>query len=79
MRSLAVVLGLFLAVQQVAAQAPSSAPPPNCSPLAAVPRDTSAMCELVEEFLSAESGMRVKQECNRGEHPRCHFLLQSVA
>lgn len=51
----------------------------HCCPLAAITRDTPAMCGLVEEFLSSSSGMRVKEMCVRGEHPRCHFVVRSVA
>ena len=49
----------------------------KCCPLAAVTRDTPAMCGLVESLLESASGLKVVEHCARGEHPRCHFLLST--
>lgn len=50
-----------------------------CCPLAAISRETPDVCVLMEEFLSSASGLRMRERCERGEHPRCSFIIGSVA
>jgi predicted ArsR family transcriptional regulator len=50
----------------------------SCCPLAAITRKTPEMCELVESLLASTSGLRVSEQCVRGEHPRCLFSIDST-
>jgi len=43
-------------------------------PLAAVTRQTPEVCQLIEALLSAASGTRLRERCERGAHPRCAFV-----
>lgn len=51
-----------------------------CCPLAAIARQTPAICTFMEGVLSTAAGRPVQEQCERGEHPRCEFrLLQTIA
>jgi predicted ArsR family transcriptional regulator len=47
----------------------------RCCPLAAITRDIPEVCNLVESMLGSASGLGVTEECSRGEHPHCNFLI----
>lgn len=47
----------------------------RCCPLAAVTRNTPEVCGLVESLLESSSGLAVTEQCVRGAHPRCSFLV----
>jgi predicted ArsR family transcriptional regulator len=42
-------------------------------PLATITRQTPEVCQLMEALLSAASGIRLRERCERGAHPRCAF------
>ena len=46
-----------------------------CCPLAALTRETPEVCQLVESMLTAASGVQFREACERGEHPRCRFIV----
>ncbi|HKH92287.1 MAG TPA: hypothetical protein VKA54_10795, partial [Gemmatimonadaceae bacterium] len=47
-----------------------------CCPLAAATRTTSEGCKLLEGALAATlPSHRVRERCERGEHPRCAFVV----
>jgi predicted ArsR family transcriptional regulator len=48
----------------------------QCCPLAAITRDRSEVCDMVASLLTSASGLSVRDECVRGEHPRCHFVVE---
>ena len=43
-------------------------------PLAAISRETPEICVLMESLLSSASDTRLKERCERGDHPRCQFV-----
>jgi predicted ArsR family transcriptional regulator len=47
----------------------------ECCPLATITRDTSEMCQLMESLLASASGLPMREQCARGEHPRCSFVV----
>jgi DeoR family transcriptional regulator, suf operon transcriptional repressor len=47
----------------------------NCCPLAAVTRDTPEVCGMMAAALEAASGLKTREQCARGDHPRCGFEL----
>jgi predicted ArsR family transcriptional regulator len=47
----------------------------TCCPLAAVTREGPEVCQLMEEALTAASGVTMRERCARGEHPRCAFVV----
>lgn len=48
----------------------------SCCPLGAVTRTTPESCKLLEGALDATlSSFQVRERCERGEHPRCVFVL----
>ena len=50
-----------------------------CCPLAAATRTTSEGCKLLEGALAATlPSHRVRERCERGEHPRCAFVVSRV-
>lgn len=42
-------------------------------PLAAVVADHQVMCRMMEALLSELAGVEIRERCERGERPRCHF------
>ena len=46
-----------------------------CCPLGSVTRHDAAVCTLFEGMLSAATGLDVREQCERGEHPRCAFVV----
>jgi len=50
----------------------------QCCPLSAITRETPEMCGLMEAFVSAASGLETHEQCARGLHPRCSFLVKSA-
>jgi len=51
----------------------------NCCPLSAITRETPQMCGMMEAFVSAASGLETHEQCERGLHPRCSFLVKSAS
>jgi predicted ArsR family transcriptional regulator len=49
----------------------------KCCPLAVITRDTPEACQLMEAVLNSASGLPVREQCTRGEHPRCSFVIQA--
>jgi DeoR family suf operon transcriptional repressor len=49
----------------------------QCCPLAAVSRQTAHACIIVESMLTVASGRPVREACERGDQPRCRFLITS--
>ena len=47
----------------------------SCCPLASLTRETPEVCQLVESMLTAASGVQFRETCERGEHPRCRFIV----
>jgi predicted ArsR family transcriptional regulator len=50
-----------------------------CCPLGVVTRHSPELCTLVEAMVGAASGLPVRQECERGDHPRCAFVMGVAA
>ncbi|MFL5620421.1 MAG: helix-turn-helix transcriptional regulator [Gemmatimonadaceae bacterium] len=51
----------------------------SCCPLGAVTRTTPESCKLLEGALDATlPSHRVRERCERGEHPRCLFVLRAA-
>ena len=46
-----------------------------CCPLAAVATDRPEICALAESLVSAVAGVPVHERCERGERPRCRFVV----
>jgi len=44
-------------------------------PLASAVRAEPATCTLVESLLARHAGVRARQECEHGPHPRCRFRI----
>jgi predicted ArsR family transcriptional regulator len=68
------VLGSFGAPATVKTQAKERVVSNTFCPLAAVTRQTPEVCQLMESLLSAASGIRLRERCERGAHPRCAFI-----
>jgi len=68
------VLGSFGAPATVKTQAKERVVRNTCCPLAAVTRRTPEVCQLMEALLSAASGTRLRERCERGAHPRFAFV-----
>lgn len=50
----------------------------SCCPLGAVTRTAPESCKLLEGALNATlPSYRVRERCERGEHPRCVFVLRA--
>lgn len=49
----------------------------KCCPLAVITRETPEACQLMEAVLHSASGLPVREQCARGEHPRCSFVVQA--
>ena len=49
----------------------------KCCPLSVITRETPEACHLMEGVLNSASGLAVREQCSRGEHPRCSFIIQS--
>ena len=49
----------------------------RCCPLAAITRETPEVCQLMEQLLTSASGIAMREQCDRGEHPRCAFAAKS--
>ena len=50
----------------------------SCCPLGAVTRTTPECCKLLEGALEATlPSHRVREQCERGEHPRCVFVVRA--
>jgi predicted ArsR family transcriptional regulator len=49
----------------------------RCCPLSAITRETPEACRMMESLLSSASGRQVRESCERGEHPRCSFIIGS--
>ena len=47
----------------------------TCCPLAAITRDTPEVCQMMEAALGSASGLGIKERCERGDHPRCSFVV----
>jgi predicted ArsR family transcriptional regulator len=46
-----------------------------CCPLGLMTRESAAMCSMIEGALSTASGMPVTEHCDRGDHPKCMFVI----
>ena len=68
------VLGSLGTAATVKTQAKERVVTNTCCPLAAVSRQTPEICQLMEALLSAASGVRLRERCERGAHPRCAFV-----
>ena len=68
------VLSSFGAPATIKTQAKERVLSNTCCPLAAVSRGTPEICQLMEALLSASSGTRLRERCERGAHPRCAFV-----
>jgi predicted ArsR family transcriptional regulator len=68
------VLSSFGAPATIRTQAKERVLSNTCCPLAAVSRDTPEICQLMEALLSASSGTKLRERCERGAHPRCAFV-----
>src|SRR5262245_45380918 len=68
------VLANFGTPAMVRTQAKERVVTNTCCPLAAVSRHTPEICQLMEALLSAASGVRLRERCERGAHPRCAFV-----
>ena len=47
----------------------------SCCPLASITRESPEMCRMMEAAVETASGMKTREQCVRGAHPRCHFEL----
>jgi predicted ArsR family transcriptional regulator len=48
-----------------------------CCPLGSVTRDEADACTLFEGMLREATGLHVREQCDRGAHPRCAFIVAS--
>ena len=68
------VLSGFGAPATIKTQAKERVLSNTCCPLGAISRETPEICQLMEALLSASSGTRLHERCERGAHPRCSFV-----
>jgi predicted ArsR family transcriptional regulator len=47
----------------------------SACPLAELVRENPEVCRVVEALVAEVTGLSAKEECDRGEHPRCTFLV----
>lgn len=47
----------------------------NSCPLAELVRENPEVCRAVEALVAEVTGLPAKEQCDRGEHPRCTFLV----
>ncbi len=47
----------------------------SACPLAELVKENPEVCRVVEALVSEVSGLPAKEECDRGDHPRCTFLV----
>ncbi len=47
----------------------------SACPLAELVRENPEVCRAVEALVAEVTGLPAKEECDRGEHPRCNFLV----
>jgi predicted ArsR family transcriptional regulator len=47
----------------------------NACPLAELVRENPEVCRAVEALVAEVTGLPASEECDRGEHPRCTFVV----
>lgn len=47
----------------------------NACPLAELVRESPEVCRAMEALVAEVTGLPAREECDRGEHPRCMFVV----